>query len=156
MNSLVLYGKLMTLPKISIIQIDGKSILVGKFVVGCLDENRSADYFECIAFGNTVRIIKRSIEKGSCVTVFGSMKNFIFQDVNKTNHYTNVLLAEQIDNGKKEYELVQGDVNLEVEKLYNECSDYLKKCYQQVCENGFLCVSEDDYYDIATSNFIMT
>lgn len=155
MNAIVLYGKLLTLPKISIIQVEKKSILVGKFVVGCIDKNRLANFFECIAFGNIVRIIKKNFVKGSCITISGSMKNFNFQDINKTSHYTNVILVEQIDSAEKEYVLVRENISLITKELYEECNDCMEKCYQKVCENGFLCINEDDYYDIATSNLAM-
>ena len=155
-NSTILNGILVSVPKVSIVDLGlgEKKIFVAKFVVGCYDEeHHSSEFFECLACGNTARILQSEYKKNAEITVFGRLKNFIFKDFNQTGHYTNVILAEQIGDGVHEYEMVEKEIDKETRELYEEYSGYLNDCYHKLCENGYLCVDEDDYYDILFSNF---
>ena len=129
MNSVVLSGRICTVPKIKLLQIEGKSVSMCVFTIAvaemcCEFDNADPvknryDYFECVATKHFTQVfIIEQAEYGDTETVF---------DKNNSK--------------KKSLELVIAADMKEISELY---------C--KVCENGFLCIDEEDYYRIAMSN----
>lgn len=148
MNKVMISGMVSGLPKVSIIPIESKpNVYVCKFVVGVrTDETTdtvSADFFECLAFGNTARMICRNLEKGSTVNLTGKIKNHRFQDVNGTWHFTNVILVSQAD-------------NLKGSRIIASDTAEINAQFESLSASGFLCVDEDDYYNLATENDVFS
>lgn len=163
MNSVILSGRICTIPKIKLLQIEGKSVSMCVFTIAvaemrCEFDNTDSgknryDYFECVAFENAARLINSNFVKGSKIVCRGKMRNHIFADANQTKHFTQVFIIEQAEYGdtetvfdknnskKKSLELVIAADMKEISELY---------C--KICENGFLCIDEEDYYRIAMSN----
>lgn len=158
MNIVILDGRLFTIPKMSFLQVtDSRSIMVCKFVLSVKEqkmqyepsdeEDRDSctkgdiDFFECIAFEETAKLLKCHFCKGEKVIIRGQVKNFIFEDANRTPHFTNIIVVEQVECGDS------GSIDISI------AAD-LKKTeanFKEICKAGFLCVDEDDYYKIATS-----
>lgn len=156
MNIVVLNGRLFTLPKISFMQIsDSKNIMVCKFVLSvkeqkiqyepineednCIKEH--IDFFECIAFEETANLLNHQhFCKGEKIIIRGQVKNFIFNDANRTPHFTNIIVVEQVEYGDAD----SIDISIAADL---ERTDAI---FKEICKAGFLCVDEDDYYKIAT------
>lgn len=161
MNSVVLSGRVCTIPKIKLLQVADKPVSMCIFTIAVVDgvfaandsellDESNIDYFECVAFGEAAIMINANFVKGSKIICKGKMKNHVFDDVNGTKHFTNVFLAEQAEFGdtaaafekgggkKKSIEL---SVVSDLKMIFNT--------YKKVCENGFLCIDEEDYYKIA-------
>ena len=143
MNMTVLSGRVCTIPKIKLLQIEEQQVSICLFTVAIVDgvfatqdykmEETNIDYFECVAFGEAAIMINANFVKGSKIICKGRMKNHIFNDVNGTKHFTNVFVVR-----KKSIEL---SVVSDLQMLFNT--------YKKVCENGFLCIDEEEYYKIA-------
>lgn len=104
----------------------------------CAKEN--VDFFECVAFGHAARQLGRPLLKGTKVVVRGQMRNFMFYDANNTAHFTNIVVAEQV-----EYrDLNNNDLSVMADLKENDI------IFNKICSEGFLCVDEDDYYRLAT------
>lgn len=161
MNSVVLSGRVCTIPKIKLLQVADKPVSMCVFTIAVADgvfaadnqallDESNIDYFECVAFDEAAIMINANFVKGSKIICRGRMKNHVFDDVNGTKHFTNVFLAEQVEFGdttaafekgggkKKSIEL---SVVSDLKMIFNT--------YKKVCENGFLCIDEEDYYKIA-------
>lgn len=156
MNVVILNGRLFTLPKISFLQItDSRSIMACKFVISVkeqkmqfgpvgeenTDVERNIDFFECIAFGEAASLLNRHFCKGEKVIIRGQVKNFTFHDANRTPHFTNIIVVEQVEHGDS------GSIDISIAADMKETDTIFK----EICRAGFLCVDEDDYYKIATS-----
>ena len=154
MNRTVMSGILVSVPKVSIIDLGEKKLFVGYFVIGCFDKQHNPpDFFECISFGNTARLVQGEYKKNAEISISGRLKNFLFKDFNQTNHYTNVILAEQVCGADRAYEVVEKDIDADTREIYEEYSVYLADCYAKLSEKGYLCLSEDDYYELAAANY---
>lgn len=167
MNMTMVAGRLCTVPKIKLLQLNEKTIRVCKLAVAVINERfdledeaglteENVDFFQCIAFGSAAKMISDNFAKGSKIILYGKMKNHRFKDANTAKHFTNVLLIEKAEfgdtkaavckfSGKKKY--TDLSVMSDLKELYD--------LYDKVCMNGFLCIDEDDYYSIATSNMVI-
>ena len=155
MNIVVLNGSLYTFPRISFLQIAEKSIMACKFVI-CVknfksenketpteehgSEKENVDFFECVAFEHAAKLLNRPLVKGAKIIVQGQMRNFAFEDVNKTPHFTNIVVVEQVQYSDSNH------TDLSVVADLKE-TDII---FSKICNAGFLCIDEDDYYKIAT------
>lgn len=166
MNKIILNGRLCTIPKISVIPIDGGTISTCKFTVAVcenvleeiIDEEAASgidfDYFECIAFDRAARSISSNFVKGSKIFLTGKAKNFVFQDSNNTLHCTYVVLVDAAESGDAFSTLSQQIVHNK--SLDLSIASDLKRAdqkFKSMCEKGFLCINEDDYYNIAHDIF---
>lgn len=167
MNVSIYTGRVCSVPQLKIIRIGDERVCVCKYVLAVFEnpfdynsatdcnsfEEGKVDFFECIAFSDAAQMINDNFVKGSKISVVGKMKNHRFEDANMTKHFTNIFLTQQAEFGdtpsvmakmagkKKNPELsIMSDLR-ELEQLFNK-----------VCESGFLCVDENDYYNIATMN----
>ena len=157
MNLTILNGRLCTIPKLSIIQIEDERICACKFVIGVTDftdwqdvqNEDDIDFLECIAFDRSAKMINDNFMSGSKIVVRGKLKNVIFEDHNFTTHYTNVLLVELAESGD-----TRADSDSMLHKQTMDLSiiseqKRLEQCYRNIKKRGFLCIDEDHYYDIA-------
>lgn len=160
MNYSFLNGRVATVPKVSIVPLEaGVMLYVCKFVTavpdGIVNEKQEMRYnfFECIAFEDTAKKISKYFLKSAKIVVFGKLVNHIFKDINNTSHFTNIILVEHVEFGDTESGINR--INLEPKlpdfKVIANI-DEVDKLYEEVCKQGFLCVDEDDYYNIASSN----
>ena len=158
MNMTVLSGRVCTIPKKKLLQIEEQQVSICLFTVAFVDgvfatqdykmEETNIDYFECVAFGEAAIMINANFVKGSKIICKGRMKNHIFNDVNGTKHFTNVFVVEQAEFGDTDAAFEKGrkksielSVVSDLQMLFNT--------YKKVCENGFLCIDEEEYYKIA-------
>lgn len=146
MNMIKLKGMILDHIKVSIVKLEGTEVLVGKFVIGYRDEKtNSVECFECIAFDDVARDVRNSFKIKSKITVEGILKNFKFEDANYTRHYTNVICVSSVAKDISDItETELNDAEVDMSVLLH---------YKELCENGYLCINEDDYYDIVTSNY---
>lgn len=159
MNLTILNGKLITEPKVSIFKMkDNKEIYACKFVIGVADDTveekdaaEKADYFECIAFEQAARKVI-NFSKGSQIIISGKMKNFSFEDINKTAHYTDIVLVEKAEYGDTESILARKGGEKRGELPILSDLKKMEHMFWEICNHGFLCIDEDNYYNIATAN----
>ena len=161
MNSVVLSGRVCTIPKIKLLQVADKPVSMCVFTIAVADgvfaadnqallDESNIDYFECVSFGEAAIMINENFVKGSKIICRGRMKNHVFDDVNGTKHFTNVFLAEQAEFGDTNAAFEKGGGKKKSIEL-SVASDLkmIFDTYKKVCENGFLCIDEEDYYKIA-------
>jgi len=163
MNLQILNGRLCTEPKMSIFQLWEQDIVICRFVIGITpgtyeqdakdNISNQFDYFQCITFGASARRIKNEFFKGCKVVVVGKAKNYQFEDVNKTAHFTNIVLVDQIECGDTISAInpTTGRKSF-ADMLTISNFKEMERDFQIMCDKGFLCVDEDDYYKIATMN----
>jgi hypothetical protein len=166
MNVSILSGRICTVPTLSLIEFEGKQVCVCKYVIavcnGIYDytENNAnlftdanVDFFECIAFESAARMINRNFAKGSKIICRGKMRNHRFEDANMTKHFTNIFLTEGVEYG--DTEAVMGKYTGKKKQLEISIASDLKELddlFVKICQEGFLCVDESDYYNIAIMN----
>lgn len=78
MNSVILSGRICTVPKIKLLQIEGKSVSMCVFTIAvaemcCEFDNADPvknryDYFECVAFENAARLINSNFDTYNSLT----------------------------------------------------------------------------------------
>lgn len=167
MNVTMIAGRLCTVPKIKLLELDKKTVRVCKIAVAVVNElfdsmdeaaltEENVDFFQCIAFGNTAKMISDNFVKGARIVLYGKMRNHRFEDANAAKHFTNVLLIEKTEFGDTEAMVCKisekrKHMDLSIMSDLKELYDL----YDKVCMNGFLCIDEDDYYSIATSNMVI-
>lgn len=151
MNYGMFTGVLCTIPSVAIIPIGERDeIFICKFVLCTsenVDGNMQYDFFECVAFEDTAKAVHDGFYKGAKVNVFGKVKNFTFKDANNTAHFTNIVLAEHVELGDN----VSGSTETGKVSVIAELKE-MDRLYKEVCDNGFLCIDENDYYYIALNN----
>jgi len=147
-------------PVVSILplKVDGnvKQLFVCKFVIAVPDgapEKKKYNFFECIAFEHTARKINSSFQKGAKIALMSKLVNHLFKDSNNTFHFTNILLVEHAEFGDTESAInkMNVDVKLPDFAVFADLEE-MEKAFNAVCEHGFLCIDENHYYNIASSN----
>lgn len=162
MNLTILSGRVCTVPKLKLLQIEDKSVAMCIFTVAVVDgvfaapddvipmETNNIDYFECVSFCEAATIINANFVKGSKIVCRGRMKNHIFNDANDTKHFTNVFLIEQAEFGDTAAVFEKGGgKNKSIELSVVSDLKTIYDTYKKICENGFLCIDEEEYYKIA-------
>lgn len=142
MNISVVSGKLVTEPRVMFIEEDGLSTVVCKGVLAAAthvshgaDRNKVSDCFEIIAFAEEAKLLADQFIKGSGITVYGSLRNFLFEDCNGTRHFTNVILVHMIESEGR-WPIFP---NMERDQ----------QVFDSMCKMGYLAIDEDNYYDLA-------
>lgn len=113
------------------------------------------NFFQCVAFGDVGKKIVECYVKGIRVSLQALIHNFLFKDSNGTPHFTDVLLVNQIecvDDSNAIFKIASKRKSIN-KVLVDEISS-IEKEFEEVCELGFLCINENDYYNIAISNMI--
>ena len=163
MNNMILSGRICTIPKIKLLQLEGKSVSMCVFTISVAEmlgenvdsasESPGHDFFECVAFENSARLINSNFVKGSKIICRGKMRNHIFADANQTKHFTQVFVIEQVEYGDTESVFDKNSTKGKpLELIIAADMKEVMKLYNKVCENGFLCIDEEDYYRVAMSN----
>ena len=164
MNISILAGRLCTVPQLSLIQLEGKTVCACKFVIAVCDglfdyseqqsyEDGKVDFFQCVAFENAARMINANFVKGSKIMCTGKIKNHHFEDVNRTKHYTDIFLAQQAEFGDTESVMSKfsGKKKSPEMSIISDLRE-LESIFEKMCKDGFLCIDENDYYNIAMMN----
>lgn len=167
MNVSIYSGRVCSVPQLKIIRLGDERVCVCKYVIAVFEnsfdynaesdkdayEEGKVDFFECIAFRDAAQMINDNFVKGSKISVMGKMKNHRFEDANLTKHFTNIFLVQQAEFG----DTLSAMTKMSGKKKNPELSivsdlKELEQLFTKVCESGFLCVDENDYYNIATMN----
>ena len=98
-------------------------------------------------------MISNNFVKGSKIVCRGKMKNHRFEDANRTIHFTNIFLTQCVEFGDTDSVIRKASgkkrpIEMSVVADLKE----LEELYKKVCESGFLCLNESDYYNIAMRN----
>lgn len=165
MTKTMMCGKIVTVPTLSFMSLDGnKQVYVCKFVICSYDGvdfegEPQFNFFEAMAFEDTAKEIAEKYKQGVKVSVFGKMVNHVFKDANYTSHYTNILLVSDIEyadavNVVYTKSLAKKNPEDPVEAEIKQ----MNSLFSRICKNGFLCIDENDYYKIASNNmeFVMS
>lgn len=163
MNKVILNGRLCTIPKISILTIEGNNISVCKFTMAVVDSvfdlvegsdsDIIPDYFECIAFDRAACNICDNFERGAKILISGKVKNFIFQDFSHTSHCTNVVVVDTIEFGDTSSAVSRNSRNEALNLSIVSDLKQMDRNFKLICEAGFLVLDEEDYFNIANNIF---
>lgn len=99
MNKIILMGRLTKDPEVRYTQ-DSKA--VARFYLAVdrrfkREGQPEADFFTCAAFGKTAEFIEKYLQKGTKVTLSGSVQNDNYTDGNGVQRYTNQVIVEEIE-----------------------------------------------------------
>lgn len=163
MNCFFVSGRVVTEPTSSFLKND---IFIVKFCIstaadymflgGEKVEKPHYNFFQCVAFGDVAKQIVEYFDNGTKVSMQAVVENFPFKDSNGTPHFTQILLVNQIeynDNATQSFKLAPRKKNMD-KVMVSELSE-IDSLYKDVCENGFLCIDESDYYNMAICNMVM-
>lgn len=161
MNYTFLSGRMCEEPVVSILPLKIEGVLnqlfMCKFVIGVHDEaimdKEKYNFFECVTFEKTAKKINSYFRKGAKVTLMGKFVNHNFRDSNNTLHFTNILLVKHAEFGDTESAINKMNVDVKLPN-FAVLADLveMERAFNTVCEQGFLCINEDHYYNIASSN----
>lgn len=163
MNKVIESGRMIADPEITFVPIGNNTMFVSRFCIMVKEDSFSnddqpedelIDYFECIAFDDAAKKIVDCFCRGTKIILSGILKNHLFEDSNGTKHYTNIILvsdAEFGDTPSAKMRVVGKNAN---DPDKNICVDLrqAEEKFRILCENGFLAINEDDYFDIAIRN----
>lgn len=163
MNNLSVTGRVCNVPKIRILQIEDKTINICNFTIAVSDgiseegyqDKKNMDFFECICFNDAALAFNANFIKGSKISCTGKVKNHYFEDANRTKHFTQILVLSQIEFGDTLSVLSRGSKRKAVDMSITSDYNNIKALYDLICDNGYLCIDEDDYYKIATDNVML-
>ena len=103
LNKVILYGRLCSDP---IYRQTQSGTAVCRFTVACNRAfanketgKREADFIECQAWRQTAEFVSRYFQKGSAITVDGSLRNNNYTDNNGVKHYGYVVMADNVGFG---------------------------------------------------------
>lgn len=147
-------GVVCGVPSVSILPINGRDIFVCRFVIAT-EENDSAankyNFYECVSFEETAKAFNDVFFKNANINVMGKIVNFQFKDNNNSPHVTQIVLAEHIEYGYSKRSDKYGKEKLCDFPIVADISE-MNRLYKEICEHGFLCVNEIDYFNIAAGN----
>lgn len=163
MNNVVMGGRVCTIPKIRVLQLGTTSVSICTFTIAVVDakfsfqkeneyQGENVDYFECITFNEAASIVNRNFVKGSKIICSGKLKNHHFEDANQTKHFTQVFVVSNVEFGDTEAVFKKYSDKKSVELSIVSDLREIDILYKKVCDYGYLCIDEDDYYKIAMSN----
>lgn len=103
LNKVILFGRLTKDPDFRQTQ---SGTAVCRFTVACdrafankETGKREADFIECQAWRQTAEFVSRYFQKGSAITVDGSLRNNNYTDNNGVKHYGYVVMADNVGFG---------------------------------------------------------
>lgn len=164
MNSFNITGRVFTVPKIRILSINGQNITVCNFTVAIIDDldkdnpdnSKCTDFIECICFNDLAMSFNYNFEKGSKIFCSGKLKNHFFEDCNRTKHFTQVLLLTKFEFGDSKNSLVATDKSVSSADIsFSPDVKTVSDLFSIMCDHGYLCIDEDDYYRIAMNNYAL-
>lgn len=99
MNIIVLTGRLTRDPEVRY----GKETDVAHFTLAVDDfekGEKTADFFDCVAFGNLAKFADEYLKKGSLVNVCGRLKNNNYTDRDGNKRYSTQVILSKIEFGE--------------------------------------------------------
>lgn len=103
LNRVILFGRIVRDPEY---RQTTAGTPVCRFTVACDRQfankqtgEREADFIECQAWRNTADFVSRYFQKGSAITVEGSIRNNNYEDKNGVKHYGYVVMADNVGFG---------------------------------------------------------
>ena len=103
LNRVILFGRIVRDPEY---RQTTSGAAVCRFTVACDRQfankqtgEREADFIECQAWRNTADFVSRYFQKGSAITVEGSLRNNNYEDKNGVKHYGYVVMADNVGFG---------------------------------------------------------
>lgn len=159
MNFGMYCGKVVTVPEVKLLPLDtDKQAYICKFVL-CTSRNSidgiKYDFFQCVAFDSAARTISERFSKGIKVTAVGKFVNHVFKDENGTRHLSDVLLVEQMEFGDNvTLPFVRNTDPKDLEQPVSSEIKLMDEMFEEAQNKGFVCLNENDYFDIAASNLV--
>lgn len=159
MNLGIFCGKIATVPEVKVLPLDvDKHAYICKFVLCSSRDSIDGikyDFFQCVAFDSAAQTISERFNKGIKVTAFGKFVNHVFTDENGTRHLSDVLLVEQIEYGDNvTLPFVRNTEQKDLEKPVSSEIKIMDDMFEEAQNKGFVCLNENDYFDIAASNLV--
>ena len=165
MNNFNCCGRIVSMPRSRLIPIDDMMVSVCTFTVAMYDgitddtkeyDDASIDYIECIAFSDVAKFICEHFFLGAKVLLSGKLKNYCFEDGNKTKHFTQVFLVNHTEYGDtlSAYKKFRGVDKAADASIEANIGNTLER-FKEISKNGFLCIDEESYYRLALSSQIM-
>ena len=152
LNYMVICDRICTVPVVKIIPTAGEKIYICKYVVCVPDgmapnELEKANFYECVAFGNCAEKVVDGCSKGTKVVAVGKMVNHFFKDGNGTPHFTNIFVTTHLEVADP----CTARSSSSLERASAAISEFkeVDEAFQKICSQGFLCVDENDYYNLA-------
>lgn len=158
MNVVTISGRICNVPKLRVLKIKEQTITICNFTLASMDGIAEADdhnvfntdFIECVCFNSEALALNANFIKGSKINCIGKIKNHFHEDSNRTKHSSHVLILSQVEFGDS---LSAFSKNSDKKKsldysITSNFSDILS-LYNTVCDNGYLCIDEDEYYRIA-------
>lgn len=103
LNRVILFGRIVRDPEY---RHTTSGTAVCRFTVACDRQfankqtgEREADFIECQAWRNTADFVSRYFQKGSAITVEGSLRNNNYEDKSGVKHYGYVVMADNVGFG---------------------------------------------------------
>lgn len=99
MNILILTGRLTRDPEVRY----GKETDVAHFTLavdGFENGEKTADFFDCVAFGNLAKFADDYLKKGTLVNVCGRLKNNNYTDRDGNKRYSTQVMLSKIEFGE--------------------------------------------------------
>jgi single-strand DNA-binding protein len=99
MNILILTGRLTRDPEVR----NSANTEIAKFTLavdGFENGEKTADFFDCVAFGNLAKFAEEYLKKGTLVNVCGRLKNNNYTDRNGNKQYTTQVVLSKIEFGE--------------------------------------------------------
>lgn len=99
MNIIILTGRLTRDPEVR----NGKETEVAHFTLAVDDfekGEKTADFFDCVAFGNLAKFADDYLKKGTLVNVCGRLKNNNYTDKNGNKQYGTQVVLSKIEFGE--------------------------------------------------------
>lgn len=103
LNRVILFGRIVRDPEY---RQTTSGTAVCRFTVACDRQfankqtgEREADFIECQAWRNSADFVSRYFQKGSAITVEGSLRNNNFEDKNGVKHYGYVVMVDNVGFG---------------------------------------------------------
>lgn len=166
MNCFFVSGRIFTEPTSSFIQFDDKEVLLAKFCISSSsdfmylnikDDEQTSHYnfYQCVAFGDVAKQIVELFDRGIKVSMQALVENFSFKDSNGTPHFTNILLVNQIEydsNASQSFKVAPRKKNMD--KVMVSELKTIDQLFKEVCDKGFLCINETDYYNMTIKNMV--
>lgn len=156
MNNVLISGRIFSSPDTVFVPIGDANNIVSRFTIAAYDDNYDSteadndnvDFIECLAFGETARMMNSYFVKGVRVVCGGKLRNYRFKDPNWAEHFTNILVVNYLEfcgnEGTK-----KKNAGITKDKTVRSQDKTIEKLYEEYVKNDMPCINEDDYYHLA-------
>jgi len=106
MNKVIMMGRLTRDPEVRYSQGAGEQLAIGRFSIavdrrfarrGASQEEATADFFNCTAFGKQGEFVEKYLKKGTKVVVVGRLQNDNYTDKNGNKQYSVQIIVEEVE-----------------------------------------------------------